>query len=83
MLGRRRRRYPSREAFVVSLHQQTRDDWRGCPSSSPSQDKGQTPTKSAGPTSLILSGGPRGIRPTVTGPAWTGRLRASSVIAFL
>jgi hypothetical protein len=83
MLGRRRRRYPSSKAFVASLHQRTRDDWRGCPSSSPSQDEGQTPTKSAGPVSLISPGGPRGIRPTVMAPAWTGKLRASSVIAFL
>jgi hypothetical protein len=30
MLGQRRRRYPSHEAFVASLHQRTRDDWRGC-----------------------------------------------------
>jgi hypothetical protein len=43
LLERRRRRNPSREAFVVSPHQRTRDDWRGCPSSSPSQDEGQTP----------------------------------------
>jgi hypothetical protein len=83
MLGQRQRRYPSLEAFVVSLHQRTRDDWLGFPSSSPSQDEGQTPTKSDGPTSLIAPGGPRGIRPTATGPSWTGRLRASAVIAFL
>jgi hypothetical protein len=83
MLGRRQRRYPSLEAFVASLHQRTRDEWRGCPSSSPLQDEGQTPTKSAGPTSLISPGGPRGIQPTAMGPAWTDRLRASSVIAFL
>jgi hypothetical protein len=83
MLGRRRRRYPSLEAFIASLHQRTRDDWCGCPSSSLLKDEGQNPTKSAGPASLILPGGPRGIRPTATGPAWTVRLRASSVIAFL
>jgi hypothetical protein len=40
LLGRRRRRYPSREAFVASPHQRRRDDWRGCPSSSPLQDEG-------------------------------------------
>jgi hypothetical protein len=83
MLGQRRRRYPSREAFVASPHQRTRDGRRGRPSSSPSQDEGQTPTKSTGPASLISPGGPRGIRPTITGPAWTGELRASFVIAFL
>jgi hypothetical protein len=33
VLGRRRRRYPLREVFVASLHQQMRDDWRDCPSS--------------------------------------------------
>jgi hypothetical protein len=83
MWGQRPRRYPSREAFVALLHQRTRDDWRGCPLSSPLQDEGQTPTKSAGPASLISLGGPRGIRPTVAGHAWTGKLRASSVITFL
>jgi hypothetical protein len=83
MFGRRRRRYPSREAFVASPHQQTRDGWHGRPSSSPSQDEGQTPTKSAGLASLTSPRGPRGIRPTVTGPAWIGKLRASFVIAFL
>jgi hypothetical protein len=83
MLGRRRRRYPSCEAFVASRHQRTRDGWRDRPSSSASQDEGQTPTKSAGPTSLISPGGPHGIQPTVTGPVWTGKLRASFVITFL
>jgi hypothetical protein len=43
MLGRRRRRNPSREAFIASPHRRTCDDWRGYPSSSPSQDEGQTP----------------------------------------
>jgi hypothetical protein len=68
VVGAKRRRYPLREPFVDSLHQRTRDDWRGCPSSSPLQDEGQTPTKSAGPASLISPGGPRGIWPTATGP---------------
>ena len=49
VLGRRRRRYPSCEAFVASLHQRRRDDRHGCPSSSPLQDEGQTQTKSANP----------------------------------
>jgi hypothetical protein len=31
----------------------------------------------------VLPGGPRGIRPIMTGPAWTGVLRARFVIAFL
>jgi hypothetical protein len=74
----RRVKPPSRR-----YNDETRDDWRGCPSSSPLQDEGQTPTKSAGPVPLILSTGPCGIRPTAMGPAWTCRLRASSVIAFL
>jgi hypothetical protein len=43
VLGRRRRCNPLCEAFVASPHQRMCDDWRGCPSSSPSQDKGQTP----------------------------------------
>jgi hypothetical protein len=50
-LGRRRRRYSSREAFVASLHQRRRDDRHGCPSSYQLQDEGQTPTKSASPAS--------------------------------
>jgi hypothetical protein len=31
MLGRRRRRYPSLQAFVTSLHQRRQDDRRGPP----------------------------------------------------
>jgi hypothetical protein len=51
MLGQKRRRYPSRGAFIASLHQLRQDDRRGCPSSSPLQDEGQTPTKSTSPAS--------------------------------
>jgi hypothetical protein len=44
--------------------------------------KARPPMKSTGPAPLISPGGPRGIQPTIMGPAWTGRLQASSVIAF-
>jgi hypothetical protein len=51
MLGRRRRRYPSREVFVASLRQRMRDDRRACPLPSPLQGEGQSPMESACPTS--------------------------------
>jgi hypothetical protein len=78
MLGRRRRRYPSLDAFVASLHQR-RPRPSILPLSSRLQDEGKTPTKSH---VLIAPGGPCGIRPTVTGPARVSVLRASYVIVF-
>jgi hypothetical protein len=60
MLGRRRRRYPSLEAFVASLHQRRQgrrsdEDFAGALRSSPLRDEGKTPTMSA---SLTSSSGP-------------------------
>jgi hypothetical protein len=72
MLGRRRRRYPSLQAFVSSLHQRRQDDRRGPPFI--------LLTKAHDEVSLshipTRPGGPRGIRPTVTGPARRSVLRA-------
>jgi hypothetical protein len=64
MLGRRRRRYPSLDAFVdsvASLHQRCQghrsdEDFTGALHSSPLQDEGNTPTMSA---SLMPSSGPK------------------------
>jgi hypothetical protein len=95
MLGRRRTRYPSLEAFVVSPHRR-----RPHPQNAPEQAGGvdrmktgavplhplrgkpKALSKSTSPTSSPWPGGPGGIRPTVTGPARTCVLRAASVIAF-
>jgi hypothetical protein len=74
MLGRRRRRYPSLQAFVNSLHQWRQDDRRGPPFVLFTARRRPT-TKSFHPTVSVLPGGPRGIRPIVTGPARIGVLR--------
>jgi hypothetical protein len=54
LLGRRRRRYPSLQAFVTSLHQRRQDDGVAHPPSSSLQDEGlrrRPTTKSSHPTS--------------------------------
>jgi hypothetical protein len=94
MLGRRRRRYPSLDAFVAfvaSLHQRRQGHWsvedfatglRGCPSLSSIARRRQNFDDVCQPHVLIGSGSPSEIRPIVTGPAGISVLRASSVIAF-
>jgi hypothetical protein len=87
MLGRRRRRYPSLDAFIASLHQRRQGRWYDEDFASglrsyPSRDEGKTPMLVCQPHILIGSGSPSGIRPTVTGPTGISVLRASSVIAF-
>jgi hypothetical protein len=82
MLGRRRRRYPSLQAFVNSLHQQRQDDRRGPPFALFTARLRPT-TKSFHPTSSVLHGGTSGTRPIVTGLARRSVLRARSVMAFL
>jgi hypothetical protein len=54
MLGRRRRRYPSLDAFVALVHQR-RPRPSGLPSSPRLQDEDKTLTKSASPTSSLRS----------------------------
>jgi hypothetical protein len=63
MLGRRRRRYPSLDVFVASLHHDAKDtgpmrtsrlDFAGALRPSPLHDEGKTPTMSA---SLTTSSG--------------------------
>jgi hypothetical protein len=75
MLGQRRRHYPSLQAFANSQHQQRQNNWRGPPFVLFTARRRPT-TKSLHPVSSVLPGGPRGIRPVVTGPARTGVLRA-------
>jgi hypothetical protein len=60
VLGRRRRRYPSLEVFIASLHQRRQGRWSdgdfaGAFRSYPSRDEGKTPTT---PDSLTSSLGP-------------------------
>jgi hypothetical protein len=64
MLGRRRRRYPSLQAFVTSLHQQRKDDRR----------KTKAYDEVSPSHVLIRPRGPRGIRPTVIGPRMEKRV---------
>jgi hypothetical protein len=86
MLGRRRRRYPSLQAFATSLHHRRQDGGMDHPPSSSPQDEGlqRSPTtKSSSSCVLTQPGGPRGIWPIVTGPTRRSVLRAWFVIAFL
>jgi hypothetical protein len=91
MLGRRRRRYPSLEAFVASLRQRRQGRWsdkdfatglRGCPSLLSIARRRQDSDDVCQPHVLIGSGSPSGIWPTVTGSTGISVLWASSVIAF-
>jgi hypothetical protein len=82
MLGRRRRRYPSLQAFVnlaapTEAKQPARSTLRPLHCKTKAYD-GVAP-------SLVLTqpGGPRGIQPIVTGPARRSVLRARFVMAFL
>jgi hypothetical protein len=63
MLGRRQRCHPSLEAFaaVVGTLRSTRHQTKACDEVIP-------------PCGLVQLGGPRAIRPIVTGPAWPLRV---------
>jgi hypothetical protein len=95
LLGRRRTRYPSLDAFVASgapmkttsiEHARTSrrhwldEDWRGPPSSSLLQDKGSVEVYES--HVVTAPGGPCGICPTITGPARISVLWVVFVIAF-
>jgi hypothetical protein len=71
MLGRRRRRHPSLEAFVVLAAPTVTRQRANLPFVS--YAVGRRPmTRSS--RALIQNGGPRTIRPIVTGPAWPLRV---------
>jgi hypothetical protein len=71
MLGRRRRRHPSLGAFA-NLAAPTETTGRGTLRSIRHRTK--TCVEVIPPCGLVLRGGPRMIRPTVTGPAWPLRV---------
>jgi hypothetical protein len=82
MLGRRRRRYPSLQPSPILLRQQEAEQ----PTRSTLRllhHKTKAYSDVAPSHVLTRPGGPRGIRPIVTGPARGSVLRARFVIAFL
>jgi hypothetical protein len=82
MLGRRRRRYPSLEAFT-NLTAPTEAKRPARPTLRPLHCKTMAYDEAAPYHVLTQPGGPRGIRPIVSGPARRSVLRARLVMAFL
>jgi hypothetical protein len=82
MLGRRRRRYLSLEAFA-NLTGSTEAKRPAGPTLRPLHCKTKAYDEVAPYHVLTQPGGPRGIRPIVTGPARRSVLRARLVMAFL
>jgi hypothetical protein len=82
MLGRRRRRYPSLDAFV-DLTTPTEAKRPTVSTLRPTRRKTKAHDEVAPFRVLIQHEGPRGIRPIVTGPARLSVLRARFVKAFL
>jgi hypothetical protein len=82
MLGRRRRRYPSLQPSSISLHQQEAE--RPARSTLCLLHYKTKAYDNVAPSHVLTRpGGPRGIRPIVTGPARRSVLRARFVISFL
>jgi hypothetical protein len=73
MLGRRRRRYPSLEAFVV-LAAPTMTRQRADLPFHLIHRRTKTCDEVVSSSDLAQNGGPRAIRPIVTGPAWPLRV---------
>jgi hypothetical protein len=82
MLGRRRRSYPSLEAFA-NLAAPTEAKRPAGSTLRPLHCKTKAYDEVAPSHVLTQPGGPRGIRPIVTGPARRSVLRARLVMAFL
>jgi hypothetical protein len=82
MLGRRRRRYPSLQAFI-NLAAPTEAKRPARPALLFLHYKKKAYDEVAPSLVLTQLGGPRGIRPIVTGPEWRSVLRARFVMAFL
>ena len=73
MLGRRRRRHPSLEAFAV-LAAPFDDKTTGRPTLRLIHRRTKTCDEVVSSRDLVQNGGPRVIRPIVTGPAWPLRV---------
>jgi hypothetical protein len=82
MLGRRRRRYPSLDAFA-DLAAPTEAKRPAVSTLRPTRRKTKAHDEVAPSPVLVQHEGPRGIRPIVTGPARMSVLRARFVKAFL
>jgi hypothetical protein len=82
MLGRRRRRYPSLDAFA-DLAAPTEAKRPAVSTLRPTRCKTKTYDEVAPSRVLVQHEGPRGIQPIVTGPARLSVLRARFVKAFL
>jgi hypothetical protein len=82
MLGRRRRRYPSLQAFV-NLAAPTEAKRLAGSTLRPLHYKTKAYDDVAPSHVLTRPGGPRGIRPIVIGPTRRSVLRARFVMAFL
>ena len=73
MLGRRRRRYPSLDAFA-SLAAPTETRRLADSTLRPMRCRTKAYDKVAPPRGLVQHEGPRAIRPIVTGPTWPLRI---------
>jgi hypothetical protein len=82
MLGRRRRRYPSLDAFA-DLTEPTEAKRPAISTLRPTRCKTKAYDEVAPSCVLVQHEGPHGIRPIVTGPARLSVLRARFVKAFL
>ena len=82
LLGRRRRRYPSLDAFA-DLAAPTEEKRLAVPTLRPTHGKTKASDEVAPSRGLVQREGPRRIRPIVIGPARLSALRARFVKAFL
>ena len=82
MLRRRRRRYPSLDAFA-NLAAPTEAKQPAGTTLRPLHCKTKAYNEVAPSRVLVQPGGPQGIRPIVIGPARLSVLRARFVVAFL
>jgi hypothetical protein len=82
MLGRRRRRYPSLDAFA-NLAAPTEAKRLAAYTLRPTYCKTKAYNEVAPSREVVDHEGPCGIRPIVTSPAWLCVLRARFVQAFL
>jgi hypothetical protein len=73
MLGQRRRRYPSLDAFA-NLAAPTKTRRRAVSTLRPTYRRTKAYDEVAPPRGLVQYEGPRAIRPIVTGPAWPLRI---------
>jgi hypothetical protein len=82
MLGRRRRRHPSLDAFV-NLTEPTEAKWSAVSTLRPIRCKTKTYDEVAPSHGLVQREDPHRIRPIVIGPARPRALRAQFVKAFM